>query len=109
MAIWTFEIDLSKEFRLSEQSDKHYRTLLNKILCELDRVKLVAWLENTGRQHIAQQVKTLVSDIKMLTEDPAYRITDDEVDEILTDLYDIGDISLDGKFNGRNLMFVRSF
>lgn len=102
MAKWERQLRLHPEWRQAQDDELEYQELARVIAKRLDNLAPF-----TGEQNDIEFQKTeLVDAFVDASRDPDLGV--EEFDSLMDALYDWGDISLDGKWNGRKVCWIDS-
>lgn len=121
MADWQFKIDIKDEWRTIDDKLENgeeieytdWDRLVTKIISSLDDIKI-----NIEKNPLSYP-RFLISDIDEISDDfrnfmmlfatDDNAIATEEIDYIMDDLYDLGDLSLDGKLFGKKFIWIGTF
>ncbi len=103
MANWQRKIDLSEEFgRIEDFPDKDG---LSK-LCNVIADKLEKLNPYSPEYEFEEEKKEIIQSFRDLAEDKD--ITVENFDSLMTELYNWGDTSIDGKFGGKKVCWINT-
>jgi hypothetical protein len=94
MAHWINKLDISDAWAQADQHED-FRIVSREIVDKLEKLDFGEF--NDDRNEIVMGFQDLIDDKSS---------TVDDFDLIMDDLYNFGDISLDGKFGGKKLLWI---
>lgn len=109
MADWQNKIFVQTEFtKMSDDySEDTVIELLTKIKSELQRINFIEYLNNNNLKRQASDILEVIANIDdSINHNIDFFPDPEEIEEWMDTLSNIGDISLDGDWNGKKVMFI---
>lgn len=98
MSDWQRTIDITREFQQAKAKEITYIDLAKAIVSKLKA------LPSFSEEFINENKEQLIEELEGYILEESNDV--DDLDGILTELYDWGDISLDGKFGGKKVCWI---
>lgn len=98
MSDWQRTIDITREFQQAKAKEITYVDLAKVIVSKLKS------LPSFSEEFIDENKEQLIEELEGYVLEESNDV--DDLDGILTELYDWGDISLDGKFGGKKVCWI---